>query len=54
MHAEHADSDGLNDLSGRVIGCAFIVLNTLGVEFLEKVYANALVHEMRERQGVLP
>jgi hypothetical protein len=36
MHAEHADSTRLNDLSGQVIGCAFIVLNTLGVGFLEK------------------
>lgn len=31
MHAEHADSDRLNDLSGRVIGCASTVLSTLGV-----------------------
>ena len=36
MHAEHADSDRLNDLSRRVIGCAFTVLNTLGAGFLEK------------------
>lgn len=42
MHAEHADSDGLNDLSGAVIGCAFTVLNTAGVGFLKKVYENAL------------
>jgi len=43
----HADSDRLNDLSGRVIGCAFTILNTLGAGFLEKVYENALAHEMR-------
>jgi GxxExxY protein len=43
----HADSAMLNDLSGRVIGCAFTVLNTLGVGFLEKVYENALANEMR-------
>ncbi len=42
----HADSDRLNDLSGRVIGCAFTVLNTLGAGFLEKVYENALAHEL--------
>ena len=30
MHAKHADSDRLDDLSGRVIGCAFNILNTLG------------------------
>ncbi len=47
MHAEHADSERLNDLSGRVIGCAFTVLNTLGTGFLEKVYENALAHEIR-------
>ncbi|MDR3537014.1 MAG: GxxExxY protein [Acetobacteraceae bacterium] len=44
MHAEHADSDRLNDLSGRLIGCAFTVLNTLGAGFLEKVHENALRH----------
>ncbi len=48
MHAEHADSARLNDLSGRVIGCAFAVLNTLGAGFLEKVYENALVQELRD------
>ena len=46
MHAEHADSAGLNDLSGRVIGCAFTVLNTLGTGFPEKVYENALAQEI--------
>jgi len=30
MHAEHADNIGLNELSGRVIGCAFTVHNTPG------------------------
>ena len=48
MHAEHADENRLNDLSGRVIGCAFIVLNALGAGFLEKVYENALAHELRK------
>ena len=32
------DNSELNKLSGRVIGCAFTVLNTLGAGFLEKVY----------------
>ena len=32
---------------GRVIGCAFTVLNTLGAGFLEKVYENALAFELR-------
>ena len=43
----HADSDRLNDLSRRVSGCAFTVLNTLGAGFLEKVYENALALELR-------
>ena len=48
IYAEHADSAVLlNDLSGRVIGCAFTGLNTLGAGFLEKVYENALAIEMR-------
>ena len=47
MHAEHADSDGLNDLSGLVIGCAFTVVNTLRAGFLERVYENALAYEPR-------
>jgi len=32
-----------------VIGGSFTVLNSLGVGFLEKVYENALVHELRKR-----
>jgi GxxExxY protein len=47
MHAEHADNSELNELSGRVIDCAFTVLNTLGAGFLEKVYENALAYEVR-------
>jgi predicted outer membrane lipoprotein len=45
MHAEHADKSELNELSGRVMGCAFTVLNALG--FLEKVHENALSWEIR-------
>ena len=47
MHAEHADNSELNELSGRVIGCAFTVLNTLGAGFLEKVCENVLAYEFR-------
>jgi GxxExxY protein len=35
-------------LSERIIGCAFRVMNTLGSGFLEKVYENALAHELRK------
>src|ERR1044072_7616695 len=38
----------LNRLSEKIIGCAFVVSNTLGVGFLEKVYENALAHELRK------
>jgi GxxExxY protein len=47
MHAEHANPQKLNDLSRQVIGCTLTVLNTLGAVFLEKVYENALAHEVR-------
>ena len=44
----HADGQSLNDLSGRIIGCAFTVLNALGAGFAEKIYENALAHELRK------
>lgn len=37
-----------NDLSGRVLGCAFQVMHRLGCGFLEKVYENALAYELRK------
>ena len=37
-------------LSEAVIGRAFTVANTLGPGFLEKVYENALAHELRKAQ----
>jgi GxxExxY protein len=47
-----ADEQGwLNQLSKRVIGCAFEVSNVLGVGFLEKVYQRALANELH-RQGL--
>jgi GxxExxY protein len=48
MHAEHADSEWLNDLSGPVIGCAFAVLNTLRAGFLGKVYENPVAQGLRD------
>ncbi len=38
----------VNDITERIIGCGYTVSNTLGSGFLEKVYENALVHEMRK------
>ena len=43
-----SDEDRVNLLSKRFIGCALTVLHTLGAGFLEKVYENALVHELRK------
>ncbi len=37
----------INEISEKVIGCAYKVSNTLGCGFLEKVYENALLLEIR-------
>lgn len=42
---------GLDEITERIIGCAMRVSNELGVGFLEKVYENALVIELR-RNGL--
>jgi len=42
------NANKLNDLSRIVIGKAFVVSNTLGAGFLEKIYENALACELRE------
>ena len=34
------------DITEKIIGCAFEVSNQLGYGFLEKVYENALAHEL--------
>ena len=41
-------SNGMNRLTEKVIRCAFDVSNTLGCGFLEKVYENALAHDLRK------
>ena len=38
----------LNQITEKIIGCAFKVSNTLGCGFVEKVYENALAHELRK------
>lgn len=42
------DNDRFNQVSEKIIGCAFAVSNALGVGFLEKVYENALVVALRK------
>ena len=47
-------ADDVQGLTGNVLVAAFRVSNTLGCGFLEKVYENALVIELRDRGiGVL-
>jgi len=36
------------ELTERIIGCVYTVANVLGVGSLEKVYENALAHELRK------
>ncbi len=52
MHTDAHRSEGpvaSPEVTEAIIGCAFAVLNELGCGFLEKVYENALVHELRKR-----
>ena len=51
----HTDAHSLsrNELTEAIIGCAYAVANTLGIGFLEKVYENALVHELRKQPLVV-
>ena len=44
----HADARRLDEITERVIGCAYTVANTLGSGFLEKVYENALAYELQK------
>jgi GxxExxY protein len=45
-----ASSNGVpsSEVTEKVIGCAYKVSNALGCGFLEKVYENALAHELRK------
>ena len=47
MHAD-LNRNQMRRLTEKVIHCAFTVSNTLGCGFLEKVYENALAHELRK------
>ena len=46
------DADGrgypLEELTHSIIGCAYAVSNGLGVGYLERVYENALAHELQK------
>lgn len=42
------DGDDISEITEKIIGCAFKVSNTLGTGFLESVYENALVIEVKK------
>ena len=42
------DRKTLDEITEKIIGCAFKVQNTIGCGFLEKVYENALVIELKK------
>ena len=46
----NTDKAVLDRLAERIIGCILTVSNTLGVGFLEKVYENALAHELQKAE----
>ena len=41
------NTDALNAITEKIIGCAYKVENGLGCGFFEKCYENALVHDLR-------
>jgi len=49
-----SEQERMRLMTEKVIGCAFTVSNTLGCGFLEKVYENALAHELRQAQSRYP
>jgi GxxExxY protein len=44
----NTDEHRLNEITENIIRCVYAVANTLGNGFLEKVYENALAHELRK------
>lgn len=44
----HTDEHRWKQITETIIGCAFKIGNEIGCGFLEKVYENALAHELRK------
>lgn len=42
----NADERRLNEVTEKILGCAYNVANALGGGFLEKVYENALAYDL--------
>jgi GxxExxY protein len=38
----------INKITEKIIGCAYTIINVLGCGFLEKIYENALAHELKK------
>ena len=49
-HRSEVANTKINAITERVIGCAYRVHNSLGCGFLEKVYENALAHELKKNE----
>ena len=45
---QYMEEEKLNELSGQIIGCAIKVAKKLRPGYLEKVYENALLHELNK------
>jgi GxxExxY protein len=50
INTEGDEKMEMNEITEKIIGCAFTVANTLGSGFLEKVYENALTHEIQKAE----
>ncbi len=48
LFEKDVERDRINAVTEKIIGCAYKVMNGLGCGFLEKVYENALAHEIRK------
>jgi GxxExxY protein len=48
MQVDEGDAPLLEPVTEQIIGCAYRVANALGHGFVEKVYENALAHEVRK------
>lgn len=47
MHTDKNEEYKYQELTGKIISCAFEVQNNLGCGFLEKVYQRALIYEFQ-------
>jgi hypothetical protein len=50
MTTDKHRSTQIDTITGKIIACAYTVSNTLGSGFLEKVYENAMIIELRENE----